>query len=363
MEITIAGRKIGQGHPAFIVAELSGNHHQKYEEAVELVKAAKAAGADAVKLQTFTPDTITLNSDKEWFRVGGEDNPESWQGKTLYQLYQTVYTPWEWQPKLKELANELGLVLFSTPLDATAVDFLESMQVPCYKIASYEATDIPLLKYVASTGKPVILSIGYATRDEVEEAIETLRKNGTREIAVLHCVTAYAEVPPVQMMNLRTIRDIATRFGVVSGFSDNNGGIEFPVMAVQGGASIIEKHLILDRALEGPDARFSLEPDELKEMVKQIREGVKSSGERWEQALGNAQYGPVNETEEYNRRWRRSLFVAKDMKKGEVFTKENLRDVRPAFGLPTKHYEEVLGKKAAQDIEFATPLTWEMIEK
>lgn len=363
MEITIANRKIGEEYPTFIVAELSGNHHQNYEEAVDLVKAAKAAGADAVKLQTFTPDTITLNSDKEWFRVGGEDNPESWQGKTLYQLYQTVYTPWEWQPKLKVLANELGLVLFSTPLDSTAVDFLEEMHVPCYKIASYEATDIPLLKYVASTGKPVILSIGYATREEVEEAIETLRKNGTREIAVLHCVTAYAEIPPIDTMNLRTIRDISERFGVVSGFSDNNGGIEFPVMAVQAGASIIEKHVILDRALEGPDARFSLEPEELKDMVTAIRENKAISGERWEQALGKVQYGPVNELEEYNRRWRRSLFVAEDMKKGDTFTKENLRDVRPAFGLPTKHYEEILGKRVAQDIEAATPLTWGMVER
>lgn len=361
MEITIADRKIGEGHPTFIVAELSGNHHQKYEEAVELVKAAKAAGADAVKLQTFTPDTITLNSDKEWFRMGGEDNPESWQGKTLYQLYKEVYTPWEWQPKLKALANDLGLILFSTPLDSTAVDFLESMHVPCYKIASYEATDIPLLKYVASTGKPVILSIGYATREEVEESIETLQKNGAREIAVLHCVTAYAETPPIDTMNLRTIRDIAERFGVVSGFSDNNGGIEFPVMAAQAGASIIEKHIILDRALEGPDARFSLEPEELKDMVEAIRAGKKSSGERWDQALGKVQYGPVNELEEYNKRLRRSLFAAKDVKKGEVFTRENVRDVRPAFGLPTKYYEEVLGKRAAQDIEFGTPLSWEMI--
>lgn len=362
MEITIANRKIGNGHASFIIAELSGNHHQDYEEAVTLVRVAKEAGADAVKLQTYTPDTMTLNSDKEWFRVDGAENPESWKGKTLYQLYQEAYTPWEWQPKLKKLADELGIILFSTPFDATAVDFLETMNVPCYKISSYEVTDIPLLKKVASTGKPVILSIGYASEEEVHEALETLRTNGAGEMAVLHCVTSYAETPMPEMMNLKTIQDIGERFGVVAGFSDNNGGIEFPVMAAEVGASLIEKHLILDRASGGPDARFSITPPELAQMVQDIQERKNTKGERFEKALGNVRYGPANAQEEYNKRFRRSLFIAKDIKKGEAFTRENVRDVRPAFGLPTKYYETIVGKQASCAIESGTPLSWTLIE-
>ncbi len=359
--ITIAGRKIGAGEPAFIIAELSGNHHQRYEEAEHLVRAAKDAGADAVKLQTYTPDTITLNSDKKWFRTDNSENPKLWNGQTLYQLYQAAYTPWEWQPKLKKLADEIGIILFSTPFDATAVDFLEAMDVPAYKIASYEATDIPLLKKVAATGKPVVMSIGYASLEEVAEGLETLRLHGAKEIGLLHCVTAYADTPSIEMMNLHTIADLEKRFGVTAGFSDNNGGIEFPIMAVEAGASIIEKHLILDRSVGGVDSKFSITPEEFKEMVLSIRQGEKAEPDRFEQALGTVHYGPVNAQEEYNMRFRRSLFVAKDMKKGEMFTPENMRDVRPAFGLPTKHYEEILGKKAALDIEAGTPLTWEHV--
>lgn len=377
--MNIGNRTIGAGHPCFIVAELSGNHHQKYEEAVLLVKAAKDAGADAVKLQTYTPDTITLNSDKEWFRVDGEDNPVGWKGKTLYELYKEAYTPWEWQPKLKKLADELGVILFSTPFDETAVDFLEQMKVPCYKIASYEATDFVLLRKVAKTGKPVIMSVGYASVEEIEFALKTLRENGSKDIALLHCVTGYSGEPKLKDMHLRTIRDIEKRFGVIAGFSDNNAGIEIPVMSALSGASLIEKHLILSRANGGPDAKFSLEPQELKEVVRRVRRAEQKLSfpippfvkevahsdetEDFKKALGRARYGPANALEEYNKRFRRSLFAGRDIKKGESFTKENVRDVRPAFGLPTRHYDQVIGKRATKDIPFATPLSWEMIEE
>ncbi len=257
--LKIGDRIIGTGHPCFVIAELSGNHHQRYEEAVKLIHAAKEAGADAVKLQTYTPDTITINSSKQWFLVAGKDNPRRWKGKTLYELYRSAYTPWEWQPKLKKIADEIGIMLFSSPFDETAVDFLETMQVPCYKVASYEVTHIPLLKKIARTGKPVILSIGFASVEEVGLAIQTLRDGGTRDIAVLHCVTSYADEPKAEDMHLATIRDIRERFCVVSGFSDNNGGIEIPLRAVMAGASIVEKHFILDRSDAGPDANFSLE--------------------------------------------------------------------------------------------------------
>lgn len=360
----IGEKKIGTKNPCFVVAELSGNHHQNYDEAVALVRAAKEAGADAVKLQTYTADTITLRSDKEWFRVGGKDNPEGWKGKTLYELYTEASTPWEWQPKLKELADEIGIMLFSSPFDETAVDFLEKMQVPCYKIASYEVTDFLLLRKVARTGKPVIMSVGYASLQEIEFALKTLRENGAKDIAVLHCVTGYSGKPEVADMHLSTIKDLQTRFGVVGGFSDNNAGIEIPLMAVAAGAGVIEKHIILDRKQGGPDAQFSLEPSELKEMVRSIR--VVESGEMKlsvaQKLLGKSHYGPANALEEYNRRWRRSLFAGEDIKRGELFTRENVRDVRPAFGLETKYYDEVVGKRATKDIDFATPLAWDMVQ-
>lgn len=363
--MNIGNKNIGPGNPCFIVAEFSGNHHQKYEEAVALLKAAKEAGADAVKLQTYTPNTMTLNSDKEWFLVGGKENPELWKGKTLYQLYETAYTPWEWQPKLKNLADELGIILFSTPFDETAVDFLEKMNVPCYKIAAYEATDFVLLRKVAQTGKLVIISFGYSSEEEVRFALDALRNNGVRDIVALHCVTGYSGQSKLEDMHLKNIQDLRDQFGVVSGFSDNNAGIEIPIMAVAAGASVIEKHFILDRKTGGPDAQFSIEPQELKELVKKIR-ALESGKEKIsvpQIALGEIHYGPNNELENYNKRWRRSLFAGKDIKKGEIFIKDNVRDVRPAFGLETKYFDEVIGKKAAKDIEFATPLSWDLIQK
>ncbi len=361
--MNIGNRVIGPDNPCFIVAEISGNHHQNYDEAVALIRAAKEAGADAVKLQTYTPDTITLNSDKLWFQVGGEDNPDLWKGKTLYQLYQTAYTPWEWQPKLKKLAEELGIILFSSSFDDTAVDFLEKMEVPCHKISAYESTDFLLLRKVAETLKPVIISFGYSSEEEVKFALTTLRENGAKDIVALHCVTGYSDQPRLEDMHLRNIQDLHDRFGVVSGFSDNNAGIDIPIMAVAVGASVIEKHFIISRKDGGPDARFSIEPEELKEMVSKIRalESGKKNQVVPEVALGKVHYGPINVIEEYNKRWRRSLFTGKDIKKGELFTKENVRDVRPAFGLETKYFDEIIGKRAAKDIEFATPLSWDLI--
>ncbi|TSC58748.1 MAG: N-acetylneuraminate synthase [Parcubacteria group bacterium Greene0416_79] len=363
--IKINDRSIGQGAPCFIVAEISGNHLGKFDEAVALVKAAKKAGADAVKLQTYTPDTITLNSDREWFRVGGEETPRAWKGKTLYELYREAYTPWEWQPKLKKIADELGIILFSSPFDETAVDFLEEMRVSCYKIAAYEATDFLLLRKVAKTGKPVIISFCYSSEEEIAWALKTLRSEGAGALAALHCVTSYRSAPNLKNMHLRNIQDLQKRFGVIAGFSDNNAGIDIPVMAVAVGARIIEKHLILDRKTGGPDARFSIEPEEFKKMVLSIR--AFESGTHLidvsEEALGDIIYGPKSAEERYNMRWRRSLFAARDIKKGERLTSKNIRDVRPSFGLSTKWYDEIIGRRAARDIPFATPLSWEVIEE
>jgi pseudaminic acid synthase len=372
--ITIANREIGFGKPCFVVAELSGNHHGNYKEAVELVRAAKEAGADAVKLQTYTPDTITLNSRNKWFVVEGGDRPELWQKKSLYELYETAYTPWDWQPKLKRLADELGIILFSSPFDETAVDFLETeVGVPCYKVASYEAVHIPLLKKIASIGKPVIMSIGFASEKEVELALETLRNNGAKDIAILHCVTSYADKPGARDMNLRTVGDISERFGVVSGFSDNNGGIEIPVAAaLLGGASVVEKHFILDRAAGGPDARFSADKVEFKRIVELIRKGEKGAKEdvlqeigveHSEDVMGQVHYGSANQQEKDNMQFRPGVWAKKDIKKGEELTFENIRVARPndKEGFMPKDFDLLLGKKASHDIAFATPITKDVL--
>ncbi len=352
--IHVAGREIGEGRPCFVVAELSGNHGGSRERALRLVEEAAAAGCDAVKLQTYTADTMTIPSDQEWFVVGGKDNPEAWQGRTLYQLYQQAHTPWEWHEPLQRAATRAGVVFFSTPFDESAVEFLEGLNVPCHKIASYELTDTPLLRRVGRSGRPVILSTGFATREEVAAAVATLREAGVRELALLHCVTGYAAEPRLESMSLRTIRDLAVRFGVVSGFSDNNAGLEVPLMAVLAGACILEKHFTLDRSAGGPDARFSLEPAEMKLMVARIRAA--------ERALGEARYGPADEAEGYNRRFRRSLFVVQDVAQGEPFTSRNLRCIRPAFGLAPAELDRVLGRRAARPIQAGTPLAWELVE-
>lgn len=341
-------RVIGSGHPVFIVAEISCNHRQNYAEAVRLVKAAAKSGADAVKFQTYMPDTMTLDSDKPWFVVGGENNPDSWQKETFYSIYQKGYTPWNWLPKFKKLAESLGMVFFTSVFGESAVDFNEKMGVPLYKIAAYEATHIPLLEKIASTGKPVIISIGFASRLEAEESVKTLRKFGAKNIAVLHCLTSYAASPDSATTHLRTIRDIRQRFNVVSGLSDNNGGIDLPVMAVLADASVVEKHLNLHHGNKSFDDRFSVDPKEFALMVKKIREA--------EQFLGKVHYGPNNDAERHNRNFRRSIFVSQDIKKGQKFTRQNIKVIRPAYGLATKYFDKVLGKVASIDIAFGTPL-------
>jgi N-acetylneuraminate synthase len=345
--LNIDGRVIGPGYPAYVIAELSANHNQSFDKAVKILRAARKAGADAVKLQTYTPDTITIRSDKECFRIRGGT---LWDGRTLHELYGEAYTPWEWQPKLKQVADEIGLDLFSSAFDESAVDFLEEMKVPVHKIASPELVDIPLIQRMARTGKPLILSTGMATREEIEEAVTAARAAGAQQLALLKCTSAYPSQP--EEMHLRTIPELAQRYGVPAGLSDHTMGIAVPVAAVALGASIIEKHLTLSRADKGPDSAFSLEPNEFKQMVEAVRVA--------EQALGEVHFG-VSPREAASRAFRRSLFVVKDIKQGEVFTEDNVRSIRPANGLHPRHLYEVLGRYAARDIEMGTPLSWDLV--
>ena len=343
----INGRRIGPGYPVYIVAELSANHHQDFSQAVGLILAAKEAGADAVKLQTYTPDTLTLGSEKEYFRVGGGT---VWDGRMLYTLYQEACTPWEWQPKLKAAANQIGLDLFSTPFDNAAVDFLEKINVPAHKVASFEIVDLPLIQRIARTGKPMILSTGMASVDEVDEAVRAAREAGAMQIALLKCTSAYPALP--EEMHLHTIPHLADAFGVVAGLSDHTLGIVVPVAAVALGAFIIEKHLTLSRDVPGPDSSFSLEPAEFKSMVDAIRIA--------EKALGEVHYG-ATEQEIPSRVFRRSLFVVEDIKAGDRLTEENVRSIRPGHGLPPKYLTRVVGRRAARAIERGTPLEWNLL--
>jgi len=347
LNFKIGKREVGEAQPVFVVAEISGNHNQNFKRAKELVKSACQCGADAVKLQTYTPDTLTIDSSKKWFRVKVNS---AWKGKTLYELYKEAYTPWEWQPKLKKIANSYGIPLFSTPFDETSVDFLEKMGVPAYKIASFEIVDIELLKKVAQTKKPVIISRGMSSLPELKLAVSTLRKYGTPSIAILHCVSSYPAKP--EEMNLATISDIKKRFGVITGLSDHSLSPLVPVVAVALGASIIEKHFTLSRADGGSDAAFSLEPEEFKELVKSVRET--------EKVIGRVRYG-AGKKESENIVFRRSLFVVKDIKKGEKFTHENIRCIRPGYGLQPRFLSKALGRKAKKDIKRDTPLNWSLI--
>lgn len=344
--LEIAGRLIGSGLPTYIVAEISANHGQRIEDAIRLVQAAKQAGADAVKLQTYTPDTITIDSDAEWFQIKGT----AWDGRNLYRLYEEAYTPWEWHPSLKALATDLGLDFFSTPFDPSAVDFLEQLGVPAFKIASCELVDLPLIKRVARSGLPMILSTGMATLGEIEEALQVARSAGLSQIALLKCTAAYPA--PADEMNLRTIPHLAEAFHVPVGLSDHSLGIVTPVAAVALGACIVEKHITLSRDFPGPDSAFSLEPLEFKAMVEAVRLA--------EQTLGEVRYSPT-ESEMASRIYRRSLFVVRTMQAGEAFTVDNIRSIRPGHGLPTKHIEEILGRHAARAIEAGTPLSWDLI--
>lgn len=347
--LTINGRQIGDGAPVYIVAEMSANHNQDFDQAIRLIRAMKESGADAVKLQTYRPDTITIDCDNQHFRIG---KGTIWEDRNLYDLYAEAYTPWEWQPKLKEIANELGLDLFSTPFDHTAVDFLEGMEVPAYKIASFEIVDLPLIQRIAQTGKPIIMSTGMATLAEIDEAVRTARDTGATQIALLKCTSAYP-APPVEM-NLRTIAHLAEAFNMPVGLSDHTLDIAVPIAAVALGACIVEKHFTLSRDIPGPDSVFSLNPLEFKEMVRAIRVA--------EQALGAVRYD-VTAGEAASRVFRRSLFVVEDIKAGDTFTSKNLRSVRPGDGLPPKYLKEVLGCRAVRDIPRGTPLIWDHIAR
>jgi pseudaminic acid synthase len=345
----IGARMLGEGLPVYIVAELSANHQQEFDQAVRMVHAAKDAGVDAIKLQTYTADTITIQSNRECFRIGGGT---LWDGRTLYDLYREAYTPWEWQPKLKAVANQLGMDLFSSAFDASAVDFLEQMNVPVHKLASPELVDIPLVQKMARTGKPLILSTGMATVEEIDEAVKAARVAGATKIALLRCTSAYPAAP--EEMNLRSIQDMAKRFGLPVGLSDHTPGIAVPVAAVALGAVLIEKHLTMSRAAGGPDSAFSLEPAEFKSLVDAVRTA--------EMSLGKVHYG-VSPREARTRPYRRSLFVVNAVKKGDRFTEENVRSIRPANGLHPRHLPEVLGQQASCDIESGTPVSWDLVDR
>jgi N-acetylneuraminate synthase len=344
--ITIGGRKIGPGRPVYIVAEMSANHQQDISAAIELVHLAKDAGADAVKLQTYTPDTLTIRCDNDYFLIKGT----LWDGRTLYDLYGEASTPWEWQLRLKRLAEDLGMHCFSTPFDATAVDFLEKLDVPAHKIASFELVDIPLLRKVGATGRPVLLSTGMASLDEIGEAVVTLRSAGCTDLALLKCTSAYPADPAD--MNLRTIPDMAAAFGVPVGISDHSLGWEVDVAAVALGACIVEKHLTKSRSRPGPDSAFSVEPAEFKAMAAAIR--------LTEAALGRVAYG-AGPVEEKSRVFRRSLFVVEDVKAGELFSARNVRPIRPGYGLHPRHLDEIVGRRALRDVPRGTPFSWDLL--
>lgn len=346
--LNISERRVGPGCPVFVVAEVSANHNQDFDLAVKIIQAAKDSGADAVKLQTYTADTMTIENAGEQFRIGGGT---LWDGRTLYDLYGEASMPWEWQPRLKQVANDLGMDLFSTPFDDSAVDFLETMNVPAHKLASFELVDVGLIQKIARTGKPMIMSTGMATLDEIQDAVEAARQAGATEIALLKCTSAYPARPGD--MNLRTIPELAKRFGVPVGLSDHTMGIAVAVAAVALGACIVEKHITLARSLKGPDSEFSLEPQEFKAMVEAIR--------TTEQALGAVHFG-VSPQEASSRAFRRSLFVVEDLRRGDEFTSSNVRSIRPGYGLHTRHLSQVLGKRAARDISRGTPLGWDLVE-
>lgn len=341
------GREIGAGAPVYFIAEVSANHNQSYERAVAVIKAAKAAGADAIKLQTYTADTITIKSEKPYFRVGGGT---LWDGTTLHQLYSEAYTPWEWQPELKAFTESLGMGFLSTPFDSTAVDFLERMEVQSYKVASSELVDIALLRCIGATGKPVLLSCGMATLSEIEEAVKTLKLAGTENIVLLKCTSAYP-CPPDQM-NLYTLPHMAATFDLLVGLSDHSMGYAAAVAAVSLGACVVEKHLTLRRSDGGPDAAFSMEPEEFAQMVTAAR--------HVERALGSVHYGPT-ESERAPVLYRRSLFVCEPIAAGELLTEQNVRSIRPGAGLHTRYYAEVIGRRALRDLEKGTPLSWDMV--
>ena len=339
-------REIGEGKPAYIIAEMSANHAGDISRAKEIIHAAKEAGADCIKIQTYTPDTLTIDCDNSYFHI----SDGTWNGENLYQLYQKAYTPWEWQKELFEEAKKAEIDFFSTPFDNTSVDFLEEIGIGFYKIASFELVDIPLIEYVASKGKPMILSTGMATLAEIDEAVEAVKKRGNRNFALLRCASAYPAI--TDEMNLRTMQNMGDTFGVPYGLSDHSMGSVGAVTAVALGASIIEKHFCLDRAIENPDSTFSMNPMEFKQIVHDIRQA--------EKAIGSVKYGP-SEQEKSSQIFRRSIFCVKNIKRGEKLTSENVRIIRPGYGISPKYYNDILGQTALIDIERGTPLKMEMI--
>ena len=348
MDFKVGEREVGGNNPVFIIAELSANHLGDFDLAIETIKSIKESGADAVKMQTYTPDTLTLNCDNDYFKIKQDT---IWDGTTFYDLYQDAHMPWEWQPELKKIAEKLGLIVFSSPFDKTSVDFLEDMNVPLYKIASFEITDIPLIENVASRGKPVIISTGVAELCDIELAVKTCKKQGNDEIALLKCTSSYPA--PLEEINLKTIPHMKETFNTVVGLSDHTLGNSISIASIAIGAKIIEKHFILNRNLGGPDSSFSLEPDEFRGMVKSVRDV--------ETAMGEVNY-ELSETTKHNRDFSRSLFVVKDIKRGELFTENNIRSIRPGFGLHPKYMKEIIGKKAIEDISMGTPLKWAMVK-
>lgn len=345
--IQVKDRMIGKGYPAYIIAEMSGNHAGSIERAKEIIRAAKKSGADCIKIQTYTPDTITMDCDNEYFQI----EQGTWNGENLYQLYGKAYTPWEWQKELKEEADRVGIDFFSTPFDKTSVDFLEEIGMDFYKIASFELVDLPLIKYVAEKGKSMILSTGMSTLAEIQEAADTIRATGNEQFAFLRCASAYPAIS--DEMNLATMVDMGDRFNVPVGLSDHSMGGLAAVTAVAMGASIIEKHFCLSREIENPDSSFSMEPQEFAQMVQDIRQA--------EKAKGRVKYG-VSEQEKSNHIFRKSVFVTEDIKAGEVFTEKNVRVIRPGFGLHPREFENVLGKQATIDINRGTPLKASYVE-
>ena len=342
----INGRIIGDGHPAYIIAEMSANHAGSLERALELVHVAKDAGADCVKIQTYTADTMTIDCHNEYFQI----EKGTWEGEKLYGLYQKAYTPWEWQEQLRDEAAKVGIDFLSTPFDPRSVDFLEDLGVHFYKIASFELVDIPLLEYVAAKNKPIIMSTGMGTLEEIQEAVDAIYSTGNRQLALMKCSSAYPAKP--EEMNLRTMQDLKERFGVPVGLSDHSMGAFSAATAVAMGANQIEKHFCISRAVKNPDSSFSMEPQEFREMVEQVREV--------EKAMGSVQYG-VSRQEESNACFRRSLFVVEDIAAGEVLTPEKIRSIRPAYGLKPKHYQEVLGRTAKRALRRGTPLSFDDI--
>lgn len=345
-EVVIAGRKIGLAYPPYIIAEMSANHNGKIERAMQTIDMAKAMGADAVKMQTYTADTITIDCDNEDFQVKGG----LWDGYTLYQLYKWAETPFEWHKPLFDHARKTGITLFSTPFDETAVDLLEDLNAPAYKIASFEAVDLPLIKYVAQTRKPMIISTGMANLDEIGEAVQTARENGCEQLVLLHCISSYPA--PAEESNLRTIADLGEKFQVIPGLSDHTLGTTVSVASVALGACVIEKHVTLSRQDKGPDSEFSLEPDELQRLCEDTRTA-------W-LATGQAGYR-LKSAEQESLKYRRSIYVVESMKAGEIFSRKNIRRIRPGFGVEPKYYEEILGKKVTRDVVKGTPLDWNLV--